>query len=114
MKPKMFLICPVRGRDLKELEPLVKKLEADYVVHFPPRDTDQVDDTGYRICVDNLKAIENADVVGIVWDGKSQGCLFDAGMAFALHKKVIAISLPELLGAKSFQDMFSKWARGDQ
>lgn len=106
---KAFLICPVRGHDPKELETLVAKLENEYVVHFPPRDTNQEDSTGYRICKDNLDAIRRADIVCIVWDGKSQGGLFDAGIAFALGKKIKLINVPDLLGSKSFQDMFTEW-----
>lgn len=111
MKSKTFLICPVRGHDPRELESIVEELEKDYQVHFPPRDTDQVDDTGYRICTDNLNAIKESKIVHIVWDGKSQGGLFDAGMAFALGKKIKVISVPELLGSKSYQDMFMDWEK---
>lgn len=106
---RMFFICPVRGHDPKELESLVSELEKEYWVYFPPRDTNQVDDTGYRICQDNLRAIKAAEIVGIIWDGKSQGGLFDAGMAFALGKKIKLIRIPELIGGKSFQDMFTDW-----
>lgn len=109
MTDRMFLICPVRGHDPKELESIVDELEKEYWVYFPPRDTNQIDHTGYRICQDNLRAIKAADVVGIVWDGKSQGVLFDAGMAFALGKKIKVINVPDLLGSKSFQDMFTEW-----
>jgi nucleoside 2-deoxyribosyltransferase len=109
MTKRAFLICPVRGHDPKELESLVGELEKEFVVHFPPRDTNQVDSTGFRICSDNLEAIQKADIVLIFWDGKSQGGLFDAGMAFALGKKIKIISVPDLLGSKSFQDMFTEW-----
>lgn len=108
---KTFLICPVRGHDPKKLESLLLDLEKKYVVHFPPRDTNQIDETGYRICTDNLNAIRDADIVLIVWDGKSQGGLFDAGMAFALGKKIEIISIPELTEGKSFQNMFTEWEK---
>ena len=108
---KTFLICPVRGHDPQELAGIVKKLEDEgYQVHFPPRDTNQLDDTGYRICLDNLNAIRQSDDVHFVWDGLSQGCLFDLGMAFALYKKLNVISVPELTAGKSFQNMVTKWA----
>lgn len=103
---KSFLICPVRGIDPETQREAVEQLEAQgYSVHWPPRDTDQNDDTGLRICQDNMAAIESADVVHIIWDGKSQGCLFDLGMAFALGKVVEPISLPEATQGKSFQNM---------
>jgi len=106
-----FLICPVRGHDPDELAELVADLESQgYKVHWPPRDTDQDDTTGLRICRDNLAAISKADVVFFYWDGKSQGSLFDLGMAFALDKKVIPISLPPATEGKSFQNMVMEWA----
>lgn len=102
---KAFLICPVRGIDPIETEHIVKDLERDgYEVHWPHRDTDQNDDSGLRICMDNRKAIEEAHTIFIIWDGKSQGCLFDMGMAFALKKKVIPIQLPAKTTGKSFQN----------
>jgi hypothetical protein len=107
-----FLILPVRGHEMSETEAIVKGLEDEgYKVHWPPRDTDQVDDTGLRICNDNADAIRKADVVHIIWDGKSQGGLFDLGVAFALKKKIIAISLPEATEGKSFQNMIRAWEK---
>ena len=107
---KSFLICPVRGHEMSETESIVRELENEYLVHWPPRDTNQIDETGYRICTDNMNAIKNADVVHIVWDGKSQGSLFDLGVAFALGKQLIPISLPADTDGKSFQNMMNEWA----
>lgn len=108
----IFLICPVRGHEMQETEAIVEHYEKNgNSVHWPPRDTDQNDETGLRICRDNAKAIANADVVAVVWDGKSQGCLFDLGIAFALQKRIIPISLPELTDVKSFQNMISAWSK---
>jgi len=108
---KTFLICPVRGHDPEETRAVVKELESrDFDVHWPPRDTDQDDSIGLRICRDNRDAIEAADVVHVVWDGASQGVLFDLGMAFALNKVVIPIELPGTTQGKSFQNMVRAWA----
>lgn len=108
---KLFLICPVRGLDPDAYKIAVKQLEdAGYEVHWPPRDTNQFDDTGLRICEDNRAAIEAADVVAIIWDGKSQGCLFDLGMAFVLRKPIVALELPPATQGKSFQNMIDAWA----
>lgn len=108
---KTFLICPVRGHSEQETQEIVNKLTKEgWSVYWPPRDTNQVDPTGYRICTDNKQAIENADVVHFIWDGKSQGCLFDLGIAFALGKRVIPVSLPEKTEGKSFQNMVMQWA----
>lgn len=109
---KTFLICPVRGYEQTEVEEIVSVLELQkYTVYYPARDTNQTDDTGFRICCDNRQAISEADVVHFIWDGKSQGCLFDLGMAFALGKKVIPVSIPEPTNGKSFQNMVTAWSR---
>ena len=108
---KTFLICPVRGHDPAELQSIVDKLESEgWQVHYPPRDTNQDDPTGYNICEQNFFAIKHADVVHVIWDGKSQGCLFDLGMAFALTKRIVPISLPDQTEGKSFQNMVMQWA----
>lgn len=110
-----FLICPVRGVDPAETAGYVSALEADgWVVHWPPRDTDQDDDTGLRICRDNLAAIRTADCVHIVWDGNSQGCLFDLGMAFAMGKMIVPLSLPAPTDHKSFQNMINAYRSKSQ
>lgn len=110
---RSFLICPVRGIDKpmeKFLYAVVGMLEREgWDVHFPPLDTDQADETGLRICTDNRAAIEAAEVVHVVWDGESQGGLFDLGMAFALRKPIEIISLPERTDGKSFQNMVFEW-----
>ena len=108
---KAFLICPVRNNP-EYGKKYVEEFEADgWVVHWPVRDTNQNDDTGLRICRDNYKAIMDADVVLFVWDGKSQGCLFDLGMAFALDKVIWPISLPHDSGSeKSFVRMIRAYA----
>ncbi len=110
MSKKSFLICPVRGVSMADTEVIVERLEEDgYEVHWPPRDTDQEDHSGYRICKDNRQAIAEADVIHFVWDGKSQGCLFDLGIAFALYKSVIPIQMPSQTIGKSFQNMVADW-----
>lgn len=109
---KSFLICPVRGKSPEDTAGIVKSLEDEgYHVHWPHRDTNQSDPVGLRICGDNLAAIQNADVVHVVWDGLSQGCLFDLGMAFALNKKISPISLPDETPNKSFQNMVRAWGK---
>ena len=107
---KTFLICPVRGHDPDEQLQVVRQLEVEgWTVHFPPRDTDQNDSTGLRICTDNRAAIESADIIHVVWDGKSQGSLFDLGMAFALRKPLRIVLIPDPTEGKSFQNMMRQW-----
>src|SRR5688500_5583408 len=110
-EPRTFLICPVRGKPAEFYAGIVADLERrGFKVHWPPRDTNQDDPTGLRICRDNAAAIASADVVHVVWDGQSQGCLFDLGVAFALHKRVEPIDLPPASDGKSFQNMVRAWA----
>lgn len=108
---KSFLICPVRGMSPDAHATAVDLLEKQgFSVHWPPRDTDQNDEIGLRICMDNARAIAAADVVHIIWDGKSQGCLFDLGVAFALKKKLEIVLIPAISDGKSFQNMMAAWA----
>jgi nucleoside 2-deoxyribosyltransferase len=112
---KIFLACPVRGitDEYREgIETQVKWLENHgFTVHYPPRDTNQDDISGLRICKDNRQAIEEADSVYVIWDGKSQGVLFDIGMAFALRKPIHPITgyVPAVDNYKSFQKMMWDW-----
>lgn len=81
-------------------------------IHWPPRDTNQEDSKtgGFRICVDNENALEDADRVFFVWNGESQGCLFDLGAAFALNKPITVLDAPpNVEGGKSFQNMARYW-----
>jgi len=113
MSKRTFLICPVRRVDLAETAGVVARLESEgWQVHWPPRDTNQDDPHGLQICRDNLAAIYSANCVHFIWDGKSQGCLFDLGMAFALHKRIVPVQMPELTPHKSFQNMVKQWSKG--
>jgi nucleoside 2-deoxyribosyltransferase len=108
----VYLISPVRGKDARAYADVVEKLEAEgNTVYWPARDTDQSDVTGYRICENNTAAIQRADVVYVIWDGKSEGCLFDLGVAFALRKRIVPVDIPAPTPTKSFQNMISEWAR---
>jgi len=111
---KTFLICPVRGYDPTKWKPYVDALEKyGFEVHWPPRDTPQDDPTGLQICKYNSVAIWEADVVHVIWDGKSTGVLFDLGMTFALGKRIVVLSLPDPSAddGKSFQKMIRAWSR---
>lgn len=117
-KKKVFLICPVRGHEMSELESLVAELEKEYEVHWPHRDTDQSGDTGLRICWDNYSAIKEADHIFVVWNGESMGSHFDLGMSFALGKTIEPIKWDDGLWygnlepteSKSFNNMINKWS----
>jgi len=107
---RAFLICPVRGADWRLTRIVCEELEAGgWQVYWPPRDTNQQDETGYQICLENLEAIKKSDMIFVVWDGKSQGCLFDLGIAFALGKPIREVNLPPATRHKSFQNMIRFW-----
>ena len=112
---KLFAIRPVRGitDEYKEgIEAQIARYRAEgHEIYDPLVDTDQVDNTGLRICKDNRKAIEDADAILFMWDGKSQGSLFDLGMAFALRKPVIPVIgyVPAMTDHKLYQNMVFAW-----
>ena len=86
---KVCIICPVRGGTPQAVIDYVCKLEnKGVVVHFPSRDNPQSCPTGYYICDAMRQAIIDCDEVHVFYSPDSQGCHFDLGMAFALHKKV--------------------------
>ena len=117
---RIFIIHPIREANdnyKKGIDNYVAMLEKQgHVVYQPSRDTDQDDFHGLRICQDNLKAIQEADEIHIAWDGKSKGCLFDLGMAFALGKTIRTIIgyFPAQSNGKSFQNMVYKYTGLDQ
>jgi len=84
----IYLICPVRNATF-DASALVHQWESEgHRIHFPPRDVDQTDVTGFFICDAHLSAMMKAEEVWIVWDVNSKGSHFDLGMAFALGKKL--------------------------
>ncbi len=114
-KPKqMFVIRPIRdiSDELKlQIDSIIESYQADgYKIYDPLTMTNQKDKYGLRICEDNRQAIRDSDVVLFLWDGKSQGCLFDLGMAFALMKpiRIDERALPPKTDHKSFQNMIRR------
>lgn len=102
----LFLIAPVRNvtdEFLETVKKIVGRLEEDYSVYWPYRDTDQ-SASEVEICRRNRAAMEEAGVACIAWDGKSEGCLFDLGMAYAMGKPVFYYEkfLPHTETDKSF------------
>lgn len=114
---RVFLIHPVRDKS-DAVTQIVEAVHAavagtDTTIYDPSLHTNQRDAVGLRICRDNLEAIRNADQVWLIWDGLSQGSLFDLGMAFALGKSLRVISVPPaVVNTKSFQAMAWAWANG--
>ncbi len=92
----VFIICPVRGVSPDEslyLAECVSGLErGGDSVHYPPRDTRQDDQIGLDIVSQNRDALGNARRVKLYWNPKSQGSLFDTGMAFMAEKPLDIIN----------------------
>jgi hypothetical protein len=82
----VFIICSVRDADSstrKRLEAYKRYLEFQgYKVHLPHLDTNQ-QATGYAICLQNMKAILEADEIHIFFVPTSYGSHFDLGVAFS-------------------------------
>lgn len=82
----IFLICPVRNAtesQKKDMQDYINMMEANgYKIHYPERDTNQIDSIGYRICTDNANAIGKSSAIHIYYDRNSTGSLFDLGVAY--------------------------------
>lgn len=106
---KIFIICPVRSQTEVEKEKLNEYIlnleEHGHTIYYPPRNTDQNDSIGLRICIDNREAIASSDEIHIFYNGNSQGSLFDFGMAFAMKKRIHLINSVKPTPFKSFQNV---------
>ena len=116
-KLHIFLICPVRNATEEQKQRMAKYIayveSLGAVIHYPERDTEQDDPTGgSMICKVNRRAIYDSDEVHIFWDSKSQGSLFDLGMAFALCKPIKIVNIDELerTDGKSFTNVVYNWS----
>ena len=111
----IFLICPVRNSN----EEISKKI-GEYVseqeklgntVHWPERDTEQVDPSGgINICLTNCQAIKDADRVDVWWDPDSKGSLFDLGVAMAFDKIINIVNVVTPTEEKSFTNVLISMA----
>ena len=100
----VFVICPVRMADSatrQKLEAYKRTLESQgYKVHLPHLDTDQ-EASGYEICLQNMKAILEADEIHIFFVPESYGSHFDLGVTFLAcylnkEKVIKVIENPEI------------------
>ena len=105
---RICIICSVRQGTPQDVFDYVAQLEnVGHVVHFPPRDNPQDDPTGYYICDAMRQAIADSEEVHVFYNSDSQGCHFDLGIAFGLHKTV-KIMNPEIdtSSVKSYVKVF--------
>ncbi len=110
----IFLICPVRNQD-EATRLLLEEISQDPSMYYPARETNQIDETGgLRICADNRSAMESAQAVWFVWDGLSQGSIFDLGMAFALGKPIRPVQVPPPTQEPSFQNFATEYSNYDR
>lgn len=73
----------------EEIDNYVSGLEKDgHKVHYPPRDVNQDDPTGWGIVMAHRIAMKNCDRIDIFWDKTSTGSHCDLGMAIMDFKKV--------------------------
>ncbi|MBN2052859.1 hypothetical protein JW756_05120 [Candidatus Woesearchaeota archaeon] len=94
-----YLICPVRNianEVKKRIDGIVETIEAKgEQVHYPPRDVNQDDPVGLRICSEHSIAMKNIRKKVIMWyDPASHGSMFDVGMLF-MEEKPLEILNPE-------------------
>ena len=113
---KVFLICPVRNasEEAKEkMQNYIKSLENENAkVYYPHRDTNQNDPIGYNICSENREGLLSSDEVHIWYDKKSEGSVFDLGMAWASGKKLVIVN-PEGVKkteTKSIANLILEWS----
>jgi len=89
---KIYLICPVTRaseEQKKEMDSYVESLENQgHKVHYPPRDVNQNDATGFTLYMEHKKAMKKCDRVDIFWDKTSTGSISDLGMAIMAEKKI--------------------------
>lgn len=102
---RIFLICPVRNVSEEEnakIRTYVEALEGcGHDVHWPPRDTNQNDPVGLKICEANRAAIEAADEVRVRYNPNSEGTVFDLAMAVALGKPVVVTNGREAIAVSN-------------
>jgi hypothetical protein len=109
-KLDVFIICPVNHADAETTRRIglyVARLEAEgKKVHWPARDTNQIDPIGMRIMRDNRNAMLKASEIHIWWDPTSDGSKADIGalnmLLFFKTKKVVLINKVEPTPNKSF------------
>ena len=87
-KKRIFIIHSLKLQS--EAEKLERDLEE--LCYIPGRDTPQTN--GQDILRANYFAMRDSKCrVYVIWDGQSQGTLFDMGMAYALDKEIMPFIL---------------------
>lgn len=96
--PIVYLAAPFFNKQQKEV---VSKLEhllfSNYTVYSPSRDgiilTPDADDTlRQQVFNENVKGMDDSDIIVACLDDKDTGVLFELGYSFATHKPIISFS----------------------
>lgn len=114
----IYVICPVRNvikEQTDEIDKYVETLEKEgHTVHYPPRDVNQNDETGFNIVMAHKKAMIKCDRVDIFWDKTSTGSHQDLGMAIMANKHLHLVkTYQEDLPGKSYVKVI-KMIEGEQ
>lgn len=105
-----FVICPVREAT-DETEIFIKEYISEQEkkgkkIYWPKINTNQIDEIGARICIENVNALANSKEIKVFYDPSSKGSHFDIGNVFLLYfltdKPISLINTPEDKEGKSF------------
>jgi len=91
-----FIIRPVRGvteQENKSIEGCIASAEKSGIkIYDPFLHTNQNDDTGYNICMQNCAAISRSKKVLLFYNPESLGSVFDIGMTYFAEKPIEIIN----------------------
>ena len=100
MSKNIYILCPVRkaSPDIRRfLEGYVTERESEgNKVHYPPRDVNQQDETGFKIMAAHKEAMKKSDEIHAYWSPESEGSVCDLGMALMSEKPLILINRQEV------------------
>jgi len=111
LERRIYLTCPVRKATAEEIvflnEYVAKAEQLGHKVYFPHRDTNQDDETGLYICMQNRAGIIWSNEIHIYWKPSSEGSIFDFGMFFMAERPLLIINKESVQKTpnKSFQNV---------
>lgn len=113
-----YFICKVRGTPEEEEKMLENKKIFDEIVrvrelngvkvHYPPRDVDQNDPVGDRICSEHRIAMRDASRIIMWYDPTSHGSVFDMGMGFMAGKPLEILNIESIKNITNDYEQFLK------
>ena len=97
----------------EKFEELAKTLRCEgYEVKIPAFD-DHPDFDEYDVCNYNREVVEWADIIYLIWDGRSVGVIFDFGMIFMARKpfKIEYIEKKTVAGVMRKYEEVKEWEK---